>query len=179
MADKFEFPSEVIKQRFVDHLAVAEEFCSNFEEDFNVTLTINKRRLYLAIVSTYKDIERYKNFHLIDPHKDKSDSVKRSAYLIKWICRFKPISIVSSEDDLADLEKQELDYPSLVNEFLAIHIAQMHLSVGSKRDFLLSDERQYDLVYDLLYRYINEDALIYLFQTIVEHVQERPIVVIY
>lgn len=176
MTDKFEFDPEVYQQRFLDHWFLFDKFIDDFTTRFPGQFDLNARRFYLVIVSAYKDIERYKNFHLEAPSRAYSDEIKRSAYLVKWICKIKPILPVIPEEadrydhtngDPAVVEyygNDEFDQSELVNEFFAVFIAFVHLSEKIGRDFLPDEDKEYDIVYDLVYRRIDEDGLMILFQ---------------
>ena len=180
MAERFEFSSEEIEQRFVDHWALADEYRGRLETEFSVKTDLQVRRLYLAIVSAYKDIERYKNFHMTDPFKQKSDAVKRASYLAKWLCRFKPLSVV--EENSAgnfDALDANVDKTTLINELFALHLAAVHLSVDIKRDFVIGSDKAYEIAYEMLFRHINEDSFILVFQLIVDYLTgEKEIVIV-
>ena len=171
MAEKFEFDPEVYETRFKDHWALAEHFQEAFEKTFSVKIGIDHRRLYIAIISAYDDIARYKTFHLENPEEEKSDAIKRAAYLTKWICRFKPLQVNEGADFSSEIiSDKNIDYTILVNELFAIHVATTHLSVHAGRDFVLTPDKEYELVYDLLFRNISEDALMIIYQTLADSV---------
>jgi hypothetical protein len=66
--------------------------------------------------------------------------------------------------------------PALANIHFAIMIAMGHISVDCKKRTWLSTEAQFHLSYDLLYRRVNEDALLATFQKIIDLVMERDII---
>jgi len=179
MAERFEFSSEEIELRFVDHWALADQYRHRLESEFNVKTDLQTRRLYLAIVSAYKDIERYKNFHLVDPFAQKSDAIKRVAYLSKWICRFKPLSVI--EDSSAegyDATNANVDKITLINELFALQVAAIHLSVHVGRDFVIGPEKAYEIAYEMLFRQVNEDSFMLVFQMIIDHLKNENIVIL-
>ena len=173
MPEKFEFSKEVIESRYLDHWYLAENFQEQTEENFSIQTTVDSRRLFASIYSAYEDIARYKNYHLTNPAKQKSDAVKRTAFLTKWICRFKPILVEGGSCSVEELrEKTQIDCGLLVNELFALYVTTVNLSVQIGRDFALTEEKQYDIAYDLLFRHINEDSLLMAYQAILEHVSD-------
>jgi len=165
MPGRYAFAHDVLEDRFTDLWELAENFQEGFERNFSASLRVDERHLFLVIVSAYEDIARYKSFHLKNPESEKSDAIKRSAYLTKWICRIKPIQVLKNNHNTAE---SDIDWTSLVNELFAMSVATIHLSVHIGRDFVLTPEKEYSIVYYLLYRDLNEDALIALFSTISE-----------
>jgi hypothetical protein len=138
----------------------------------------SERRLYLTIISAYKDIERYKNFHLDDPFRQRSDAIKRSAYLAKWLCRFKPITVADTGDS-SDLSNVDVDKATLVNELFALHLACVHISVDIAKDFVISDEKAYEIAYEMLFRNLSEDSYLLVFQMLRDHITQKPLVTFY
>jgi len=180
MPELFEFTPEELKNRFVDHWSVAEEYAAVIAQQFNVEIDLHVRKLYLAVISAYKDIERYKNFHLTDPLNQKSDAVKRTAYLAKWISRFKPLQ-VREVDAVGELSFEDIatDDATIVNELFAIYLASVHLSVDVKKDFVISDEKAQELAYEMLFRQLNEDAFMMIFQLMRDYVSGTKEIVVY
>jgi len=80
MAERFEFTPADLEDRFLDHYALAQSYVEALNKSLVSRRILSERRLYLTIISAYKDIERYKNFHLDDPFLQRSDAIKRSAY---------------------------------------------------------------------------------------------------
>jgi hypothetical protein len=172
------FPAEILEGRFADLWEHADRFGTAFGGEYNVNVTINVARLYMTIVSTYDDIERYKKYHLNDPHSERSDAVKRAAYLTKWIARFKPLNADRGDIAFGDIATASQDGSDLVNEFFAVSIAIANLNLHTDRDFFLSDKKNHELVYDLIYRTLSEDALLLFYQTIVDILLEDVDVVV-
>lgn len=167
----FEYSAEEINDRFVDHWEFADDFLAGFlaapeREDSKLQIEVNPRRLRLAIASAYKDIARYKNFHQDDPWKERLDCVKRSAYLVKWIMQVKPIAVSGLDGDAQDIENAELDEVEIINELFAIHLLELHLSDEIEKNIALSDDKLFELAYDLIYRHISVDGWIAVFQLI-------------
>ena len=167
----FEYSSAEIDDRFVDHWEFADDFIVGFlsapeREESKLQVDVNPRRLRLAIASAYKDIARYKNFHQDDPWTERLDCVKRAAYLVKWIMQVKPIAVTGIEDTGQDIENSELDEVEIINELFAIHLFELHLSDEIEKNIALSDDKLFELAYDLIYRHISVDGWIAIFQLI-------------
>ena len=180
MAELFEFAPEVIRARFIDHWVLADDFLEGLELEYGIKTGLDVRRLYLVIVSCYKDIERFKNFHLNDPFSQKSDAIKRASYLSKWFCRFKPIYVVGSEANILDqLGDIGIDKSTLVNEMFAIYVASIHLSSDIKRPFLIGAEKGHELAYEMLYRHLSEDSFMLFYQLLLDQLRNKEVVVFY
>jgi len=164
------FSAEDLAGRFADLWELAESFKASYERDLSVTASLNLAKLYLIIISTYDDITRYKFYHLSNPYEERSDAIKRAAYLTKWITRFKPLNIERGEQDPEKLADISQDGADLINEFFGLSVAIANLNLHSDRDFDLSPEKTYEIVYDLVYRTLSDDALMLLYQTIVDQV---------
>jgi hypothetical protein len=167
----FEFPKEQIQQRIVDHWEFADDFREAFLDVQNVDpnenqIVVSQRRMAMATESAYQDIARYKNYHQKDPSNTKLDSVKRSAYLAKWMCRFKPLMVVSAIGSDPDIRDKNIDELELVNEFFCLYLFEVHLSQEVGFDIALSDRKGAELAYDLLYRGISVEGWIAIFQLI-------------
>jgi hypothetical protein len=162
------FSSEDLEARFADLWELAERFKTSYEAEFSVRLALNIAPLYLIIISTYDDIARYKFYHLSNPYEERSDAIKRAAYLTKWITRFKPFRVVRDQVHAESLAEASRDGADLVNEFFAVSVALVNLNLHTDKDFVLSAQKEYELVYDLLYRYLSDDALMLFYQTLVD-----------
>lgn len=167
----FEYSAEEVDERFIDHWEFADDFIQAFlsapgRESSDLELTVNPRRMKLAIASAYKDIARYKNFHQDDPWTEYLDSVKRAAYLVKWIMQVKPIIVSDPKGDSQSVENVELDELEIINELFAIHLFELHLSDEINMNVALSENKLFELAYDLIYRHISVDGWISVFQLI-------------
>lgn len=165
----FAYSREEIDARVVDHWEFADDFIEGFlgdeknpRKDANVI--VSQRRLYLAIESAYQDIARYKNFHQTDPENDYLDCVKRCAYLVKWIIKFKPIVLIGEDGVDAATENESIDDLELLNELFSMYLFELHLSEEIDLNIAFSDEKLQELSYDLLYRQISVDGWIAAFQ---------------
>lgn len=167
----FEYSKDEVDERFVDHWEFADDFILAFlnapgRKGVEVELSVNPRRMRLAVASAYKDIARYKNFHQKDPWSDYLDSVKRAAYLVKWIMQVKPIIVSGPEGDTQSIDNIELDDLEIINELFAIHLFELHLSDEIDKNVALSESKLFELAYDLIYRHISVDGWISVFQLI-------------
>jgi len=134
-------------------------------------LATDPRLIYLTVISAFDDIERYKAYHLEKPYRDRSDAVKRSAFLTKWIVKIGPYQTVFSEgDDPRDIK------PALANILFALSVSTVNICIDCKKDFKLSQITAHELCYDLLYRRVNEDALLSVFQKIVNLINGHSII---
>jgi hypothetical protein len=70
----------------------------------------------------------------------------------------------------------KIDDFHLVNEEFAISIAIVNLNVHCNRDFFLSTEKEYELIYDLMYRNLSDDALMLLYKTFVDVVTKTEFI---
>jgi hypothetical protein len=167
----FEFSKAEIQSRIVDHWEFADDFIEAYMgaheiDPSEVRIIVSQRRLAMATDSAYQDIARYKNYHLKEPWSAKLDCIKRSAYLLKWISRFKPLMVVSALGEDPDINNLKADYLELANEFFCLYLFEMHLSQEIGIDVALSDQKGKELAYDLLYRGINVEGWIGLFQMV-------------
>ena len=177
MCDKQLFSSEEIEGRFLDLWELAERFQQSYTEKTKVVLKLDVDRLYLIVISTYDDIARYKFYHLSNPYEERSDAIKRAAYLTKWITSFKPFHAMHDDDhEDVDIDNSQKDDSHLVNEEFAISIALVNLNVHCDRDFFLSVEKEYELIYDLMYRNLSDDALMLLYKTFVDVVSQTEFI---
>jgi hypothetical protein len=161
------FTDKEIEDRFTDLFIVAQKFKNRFVSDFGGKITVDPRLLYLATISAYIDIERYKTYHLEKPYKHRSDAIKRAAYLTKWIARFSPIQAQLESDDLHPDHFKPNARPALASIIFSIQVSMDHISIDCmKRTFLEADPTM-ELAYDLLYRKVNEDTLLATYQKIV------------
>ncbi len=166
------FSDEEIEDRFVHLFKVAEVFRERFKANFGLELELDPRLLYIATISAYDDIERYKAYHLAKPYSDRSDAVKRAAYLTKWISKLAPFQTSFDTETLRkQISQDEMDVdarPALASILFSIMVAMVHISIVCKKDVWLTADAEFRLAYDLLYRRVNEDALLATYQKIVD-----------
>ena len=174
------FSDQDIEDRFTDLFFAAQLFKERFAKEYGVEIEIDLRLLYVATISAYDDIERYKSYHLEKPYRDRSDAVKRSAYLTKWISKIAPfqtkfdLSEMMTEMSAGSLKPDAK--PALANILFSIMVSMGHISIDCKKRTWLSPEAEFHLSYDLLYRRVNEDALLATYQKIVDLVFGNEII---
>lgn len=139
---------------------------------YRVALDINRRLLYLTVVSAYYDIARYKTFHFAGDHTKKSDGVKRAAYFTKWTIRFRPIQCVFL-DDIADADIESA-WVLMLNEHLALEWGSQCLANdGGLPGIRLSGKFRNDLLYTLHYREMNVDGLLSIYQMLSDTIKSK------
>lgn len=174
------FSDQDIEDRFVDLFKAAMLFGVRFRERYGIVLELDPRILYIATVSAYDDIARYKAYHLEKPYRDRSDAVKRSAFLTKWLSKIGPFQTsVDLQHELEQLKKGEfsaISKPALANILFSIMVSMGHISIDCEKRTWLTPYAEYHLSYDLLYRRINEDALLATYQKVVDLVRGTPLI---
>ena len=163
-------PIPVLNDRYNEHYAMAADFVDGVYGRFGTSLRLNPNSLYIAIKSAYDDIERYKLYHQNNPHDDKSNSVKRAAYLSKWIMKCRPVEYVTPVADPKDITAL------LVNAYLCIIFMRYHIEAEVGKDFVVTEDKECEIVYDLTYREITGDGLLSIVQQIFDLVSGTKIV---
>ena len=153
---------DILNDRYSDNYGYAKIFLEEWHKlATRPKMKINANALFLAIKSAYDDIYRYKHYHLDHGEEQRSNGVKRAAYLCKWIRKFKPIeysdhATVDSIHDISGL---------LVNADFSQFIARAHIAADKGgHHFQFSNRYLRELLYDLTYRELNGDALLHIFQ---------------
>jgi hypothetical protein len=173
------FSDQELEERFFNIWSAAQKFRIRYLQRFGIDITVDPRLLYIAVISAFDDIARYKSYHLEKPYKDRSDAVKRSAFLTKWMVKVAPFQTIFDADIPFDkiLDPRTLDAkPALANVFFAIMVSMTHISVDCRRRLFLEVETEFDLAYDLLFRRVNEDALLGTYKKIMDLGKGRLIV---
>lgn len=155
------FSEEQIKGRFLDLGEIVQNFLDDFEEEAESKLSVDWSRLYVATVSAYDDVARFKAYHLEDPRADLSDAIKRCAFLTKWLIREMPLSFPSERGTT-------FGGHVLANEALAIRVSMANLSVFCGQDIEFTEQKLWEFIYDLKYREFTSDSLIAIYQMIAE-----------
>lgn len=158
-------PIEEVREDFSHHLNRLETYLEAWNDDPDNKehqLRSNPQALFLSVKSAHDDIVRYKAYHLSDPRNGLSNSVKMSAYLCKWISRFKIIELVKpkSDDEFEDVTA------ILVNGAFALYLCRYLIGAERQTPFYFTSEYGDEFQYDLLYREIGEDGLLHIFQMI-------------
>ena len=155
-------PEEVLEARYSEHYAHARLFLDAWHKcGFGPAMVINENALFLTVKSAYDDIYRYKMYHLDDEKDQRSNGVKRAAFLCKWINKFKPIEYAdhAKADSLHDISGL------LVNADFSQWIARAHIAADKGGlHFQFSNRYLFELLYDLTFRELGGDALLHIFQ---------------
>lgn len=155
-------PEDVFKDRYSEHYAHANLFLEAWQNaKLGPEMVINENALFLTVKSAYDDIYRYKMYHLDDEKDQRSNGVKRAAFLCKWINKFKPIEYAdhARADSLHDISGL------LVNADFSHWIARIHIAADrGGSHFQFSNRYLFELLYDLTFRELNGDALLHIFQ---------------
>jgi hypothetical protein len=163
-----------IEQRFVDLSVMAKLFAEKYGNPRNITIETDERLLYLAVTSAMEDVERYKQYHLDDPSKNRSDAVKRAAFMTHWLRRFRPLRALSGSNGGFPAN----DDSFLINESFCILVACAYLGSDIQENISFPQEKTYELLYDFLYREISTDALILFFQTVKDIAKKKEVIVL-
>lgn len=150
---------DILEERFADYYSHADRFVTDLNDAFKTKVFVNAPALFVAVKSAYDDIERYKLYHLDDPENQKSNAVKRVAYLTKWIVKARPIQY-PADGDLQDV------IPYIANAAFAIYLARTLIASELDQEFFFTEEKETELVYDLTYREMTGDGLLAIFQMI-------------
>lgn len=179
MADTTEqpdLPDRYTKEDYRRRFLYLCERCETFIDAHNTgnpTWRLNYDPLVMidVVKSFMDDIWRYKAYHL-EPGK-RSDCVKRSAYMTKWITRLRPIYFRRNYEKIKiDFDKH--DRSLVMNEGFAIYVSLATIASELKKDtILLEGEFLADLTYDLHYRYMTGDALMHVYATIKRLVSKK------
>lgn len=129
--------------------------------------------------SAMDDIWRYKAYHLHDPGK-RSDSVKRAAYFTKWIVKLRPIFVARPlEAEKFGQQFAKDDKTLMLNEGFALHISLTSLATEANApQITLEPKFMGDLLYDLRYRNMTEDALAAIYWMIRERTRKKDFVIL-
>ncbi len=167
----FEFTREEIHERYVTIGVLASQFVDALATRTGIDnfIWLNERKLFLALQSALQDVARYKAYHQERPLEQKSDAIKRSAFMIKWLMRFKPVELGSKSDDR--IEDSNIDTLILANAMFALTTAEANLSADAGAEFEYTPEKKYDLAYDLVYRDIGADGWMAILQLTMEGVK--------
>ena len=163
---------EEVTQDFSDHLVRLQEYIAAWNADpdnADHQVRPNAQALFLAVKSAHDDIVRYKIYHLNDPRTGVSNAVKISAYLCKWICRFKVIELVEP-----DPKRDHEDVTAiLLNGSFALFLARSLIGTELRTPFFFRKRYFDEFQYDLMYRELGEDGLLHIFQMVFSAVKVR------
>lgn len=174
------FTESELEERFLALYMACERFRTKYKAYFDIELELDPRLLYIATISAFDDIERYKAYHLEKPYKQLSDAVKRCAYLTKWISRMSPLQSRFNPEqqhiETADIPKLIDAKPALGSILFSIMVCMTHISVECQKKIFLDPEVEFQLAYDILYRRINEDSLLSTYQKILDLARGNQII---
>lgn len=174
------FTEEEVKRRIV-YLAERAFVFLKAVKDRYPRWTLNFDPLVMVNVgqSAMDDIWRYKVFHLRSRAK-RSDAIKRAAYFTKWIVKLRPIYFESrplTYDQFASSFDPN-DSTLLINEAFALHIALATLATDAKVGVIaLTYELLANLLYDLHFRSMTEDALMEIYSMVRMRAKGQDIIV--
>lgn len=131
-------------------------------------------------VSAMDDIWRWKVYHLRDiEHPKRSDAIKRTAYFTKWLVKLRPIYFVRPLDAhtfISSFDKN--DSTLLINEAFAFHVARGSLATeAGVAKILTTPELTANILYDLHYRKLSEDALMQIYELIRTAARKQPLLI--
>lgn len=171
---------DYIRSRFAELLVVASRYANAFTERFEDELHVDPRLMMIAVRSAYRDIERYKLYHLDKPYSDLSDCVKRAAYITKWIAKVKPLQLsatLDKDDSVAiDVIASTPARASMANVMFAITCSLKYFECELGINPKLDQKVFHEAVYDLTFREINIDAKLMLFQLLVDRLGGNEII---
>ena len=171
------FSDSEIRERFCDLFEIAQEFCADFNDGQTLNAEIDETLLYLTVVATYDDISRYKEYHLAEPEKQRSNSIKRAAYGVKWILNFCPIIFPAVGH--ASGSQPGAKYETLENAMFAFHFAMVNVQLECGKFFALNIQKTYELLYDMVYRNIGSDGYLLFFQLLSDTIADESTIEIY
>jgi hypothetical protein len=156
------FDDSYISGRWKELLRLFETFKSTYESknEGSAILWIDEVALYQAVSSYFHDVARYKWWHFPDnPKEHRIDNTKKSAYMVYWLNKIRPIYVERPSDDPASLAASLSDDTSIiVNGQFALTVAYAYMN------FIFSEEFAEQLLYILTYRSTDPNALILMFQ---------------
>lgn len=148
----------------------------DWEPEYDLVVVANIARSYLD------DVWRYEVYHMGTNRETRANSVKRAAYLTKWICRFRPMYMkrqMSSTEDFLDSYKRASDDSLIINEAFAIHLALQAIAEESQVDDIELTPKFYDrLIYNLHFRHLHEDSMLEIYDIVTDCITEDPPVVV-
>ena len=109
--------------------------------------------ILMNVVQSYSyDLDRYRKFHEIEM----SDTVRRAAYLAKWMMRFRPVRVLEySSSEVARQSELTAD------ELFTMFVVSVYLQVDLEE--VLSNRLMNIFIYSLRYRSHSEDTFILFF----------------
>ncbi|EWY42880.1 hypothetical protein N825_02455 [Skermanella stibiiresistens SB22] len=157
--DLAELPEDDQLKRIVRRCAYLQETFEKYNSRLITTgltgATMNKVLLINCVESYFLDINRLKAFHGME----RADRFKIAGYLLKWLCKIKPIQIGPLGDLPANLQKRGL----VVNENFAL----IHALIIAKVDKAKIEQRLVtSLLYSAHYRDLNGGVMAMQMETL-------------
>jgi hypothetical protein len=169
------FNDAYIAGRWEELLRLFELFKPVYEQENggSVTLFIDEVSLYQAVVSYFHDISRYKWWHFPEnPAAHRVDDTKKSAYMVYWLNKLRPIYVErTAEDPSALATSLANDTSIIVNSLFSLTVSYSYL------EFVFSDEIAEQLLYVLTYRSTDHNALIFIFEMVI-HIRDGKEVIL-
>ena len=159
-------PIEQVMEDFTRHLTRLETYVAAWNDDPEKLGASNSRErtgLCSCRLSQHMmtlNVTRLTTFQTLA--MEYQNSVKMSAYLCKWITRFKVIELAtpgtqSEHEDVTAI---------LLNGAFALYLCRTLIGAELRTPFYFTDQYGDEFQYDLLYREIGEDGLLHIFQMI-------------
>lgn len=160
--------------RWIELLRLFESFKTEYELENGgaITLGIDEIALYQAVVSYFHDVARYKWWHFTDdPENHRVDDTKKSAYMVYWLNKIRPLYVDRSGIDPTTLAATLDDDTSIIaNALFALTVAYGYL------DLVFADDIAEQFLYILTYRSTEPNPLIFVFQ-IAENIRDgKPVI---
>lgn len=133
------------------------DFSIRFEVDMmqenGLDIRVDYGALFNLAMSYVDDITRYKAYH----DTEVPDRARRSAYLCKWLMKFRPIVVLNPEA----IKTEEINtFRLLANEIFAMYCISGLMEIDWSD---LSDKIRIITLYSLRHRYNSEDTYILFF----------------
>jgi hypothetical protein len=169
------FPESYIRDRWKELLRLFDTFKPAYERKngSSIILSIDEVALYQAVASYFHDVARYKFWHFPkEPEKHRVDESKKSAFMVHWLNRIRPIHVDRPTTDPAALAAALANDTSLmVNAQFALVVAFSYLNI------VLAPNVLDEFLYILTYRATDSNALIMIFKMVDEVRHGRSIII--
>ena len=170
---------EYICERFAELMVVSSKYSTAFSKRFDDKLHVDPRLMMIAVRSAYDDIARYKLYHLQKPYSDRSDCVKRAAYITKWFAKIKPLQMTQT---IPENNEQKIDFrsapakASMANVMFALSCSLKYFECELGVKPLIDPKIFHETVYDLTYRDMNIDSMLMLYQLLADRISGNEII---
>lgn len=134
-------------------LDLAERFEKSMDEENGLEIKVDSDALWNLARSYIDDVERYVAYH----DTQAPDEARRSAYLCKWLMKFRPIVVM---DPLAPPEEEIRTFQLMANEAFALWCVSGVMQFDWND---VTEKIRHLLLYSLRHRYNSEDTYILFF----------------